>query len=522
MVSQGIGGHEGYSGTPLWKVAEQNQKLREFWAAESLAYASQNRKPPTPPNVLVDAVSVGGPADKATPLVRHVLVKCLRKVAERLRIELPKTGIFAGMPPVGLFALFDGQSCAGEPGPEAAEFCARNFHKKVIDNLASLPSECTSETFVKAALIKSFEDLDKDLVDSLPDTTDGCGAAVALIVGDSLFTAVLGTCGGIVCEVEEPAGGFGSGQATAGRAVPMGRSQSGVNRGPGFPAVSRSLGDPAWKRLAQTQNKSSLISCIPEIQSVKLSWAEKHSLFLLATKPVLQAVGLQQQVDAAMYFPGQPRAACGEIAALATEHIKGGGAQAADALPQCTIVEVWLLQGGPNGGSEEAGSALSEAIVEPAKKKVKAGPGAVAGSVESARLRHILVRYQPENQPPQATGSKKVTPLRSRMEAEALLRQIMRELRAELIELRKKPGQSKRQDELALKSERFAKLCREHSECPTGHKGGGMCGDLGWVSKDQQRKMGAGFQEAVSALKPGDWSDIVASTDGLHLLQRIA
>merc|ERR1712083_150171 len=110
-------------------------------------------------------------------------------------------------------------------------------------------------------------------------------------------------------------------------------------------------------------------------------------------------------------------------------------------------------------------------------------------------------------------------PLRTRPEAETLLRTLMKELRAELEELRRKPNASKKPEELALQSERFSKLCKQHSECPTAMKGGGMCGDLGWVSREAQRKLGKEFQEAVAVLKPGDWSDIVNSTDGLHIIQ---
>lgn len=35
-----------------------------------------------------------------------------------------------------------------------------------MDNISSLPANCTSETYVKAALVKSFEDLDKALIRS--------------------------------------------------------------------------------------------------------------------------------------------------------------------------------------------------------------------------------------------------------------------------------------------------------------------------------------------------------------------
>mmetsp|Transcript_12621 Transcript_12621/g.39796 ORF Transcript_12621/g.39796 Transcript_12621/m.39796 type:complete len:122 (+) Transcript_12621:1401-1766(+) len=111
--------------------------------------------------------------------------------------------------------------------------------------------------------------------------------------------------------------------------------------------------------------------------------------------------------------------------------------------------------------------------------------------------------------------------LRSRQEAEALLRRLLRELREEINELRRRSG-ARKPEELALKSEKFAKLCKEHSECPTAQKGGGMCGDLGWVSRDAQQKLGKDFQSGVSVLRPGDWSDIVASIEGLHIIQRIA
>ncbi|CAK0873174.1 unnamed protein product [Prorocentrum cordatum] len=135
----------------------------------------------------VAAVSAGSVSGKS--VTKHVIVKDLRKVAGAMKVDLPASGIFDHLAPIGLYALFDGQSCAGPPGPVAAEYCARNFHKKVLENVCSLPANCTSDTFVKAALVKSFEDLDKDLLEALPDTEEGCGAAVALLVGEYLFTA---------------------------------------------------------------------------------------------------------------------------------------------------------------------------------------------------------------------------------------------------------------------------------------------------------------------------------------------
>jgi len=511
-----VGGHEGYSGMPLWKIQQQNAAHREAALQESLAYAAKRTEPVIPPNILAEAVSVGGPPG-GKPLARHVLIKCLRKVAQNSRVDLPDTGLFQNQAPIGLYCLFDGQSCAGEPGPAASEYCARNFYKKVLENLASLPAGCTSETFVKAALVKSFEDLDKDLLESQPDVRDGCGAAVALLLGEYLFTAVLGTCDAILCEASE-----GSSSSTASS---LGRTQGrchlpeerarllrggGVVVGEGVAArvvsptgscaVSRSLGDPMWKPV---------LSCIPEIQSVKLSWADKHRFCLLATKPIAEAMEPQELVDVAAGFPAQPRAACGELAAQAT-------AKGLLTKDQGTIVEVWLLPGGPSAGLV---TAEEEAEAAPRKKaKTVGGLPAPGGETKSARLRHILIRFQDGRPVP---DSRKQT-TRTRAEAEALLRQLLREFRIEFEELRRKHSKLKKPEEVALKSEKFLKLCKEHSVCPTAQKGGTMCGDLGWVTREAQRKMSKEFQEAVSVLRPGDWSDIVASQEGLHIVQRIA
>lgn len=524
MVSQGVGGHEGYSGTPFWKIQQQNQKVREAALAESLSYVV-DRKPIRPPNLLVDAVSLGGPSGR--PFARHVLVKCLRKVADRSKVDLPSTDLFKDKAPMGLFALFDGQAGAGEPGPAAAEFCARNFHKKVMDNLSALPPHCTSEAFVKAALVKSFEDLDQELLDTQPDIKDGCGAAVVLTVGDHLFTAVLGGTEGVLCEVPDAGG--------AGRPRHLGKSQGrcylpeersrlvrvGANVvgegndarvcGPGglTSAVTRSLGDAVWKRPA---SGVSVLSCMPEVQSLKLSWADKHPFLILASRPVSEALTSQELLDLGLsVYPMQPRAATGEASTLAMDKIMADKPPGTPP-PQCTTVMVWFLPGGPSGGVDDDSPAVKDE--GPAKKKAKVGASAGPSELASARLRHILVRFQ--------DGAKDQPGIKNRIEAEAVLRRIARELKAELDELRKKPGMTRKPEELALRSEKFSKLCKEHSECPTSQKGGGMCGDLGWMSKDAQRKLGDAFREGIAVLRPGDWSDITASVDGLHLIQRIA
>mmetsp|Transcript_33170 Transcript_33170/g.72322 ORF Transcript_33170/g.72322 Transcript_33170/m.72322 type:complete len:532 (+) Transcript_33170:81-1676(+) len=531
MVSQGIGGHEGYSGTPIWRFQGQAAKIREEMLQESLKYAAEKKRPIISPNVLAEAVCLGDTSGKQ--VVRHVLVKCLRRVADRLKVQLPSAGLFQPPAPIALFALFDGQSGANSAGPGAAEFCARNFHSKVLDNLASLPPDCTGEAFVKAALVKSFEDLDRELLESMPDSKDGCGASVALLLGEHLFTAVLGACDAVLCEAADGNGmaqprSLGRGQGRChlpeerarllrAGAIVQGEGNSSRVVGPGgvTTTVSRSLGDAAWKA-----HPRELLSCVPEVQSVRLSWAEKHQFVLLVARPVAEALTARELLDAALTFPAQPRATCGEIATLALE-------KNPDPAAQCTAVEVWFLPGGPVGPRAAdldvdgvAAAAKSVADAPPPKRPRTVDTLAPKGEMQSARLRHIMVRFvdngSGQKPAPETGPGRKVT--RTRQEAEALLRGFMRALREEA----RKPGAPKKPEEMALKSTVFANLCKTHSECATAQKGGGMCGDLGWVTREAQRRRGGSFQDAVAVLKPGDYSDIATSNEGLHLIQRIA
>lgn len=117
----------------------------------------------------------------------------------------------------------------------------------------------------------------------------------------------------------------------------------------------------------------------------------------------------------------------------------------------------------------------------------------------------------------QVTG-KQVT--RTREEAEALLRIAIKELRQDCEGWKQKPKGPA--DVVAMSSPKFMSLCRKLSECETSKHGGSMCGDLGWVTPQQRSNMGGTFKEVTDALLPGSWSDIAASGQGLHLIQRLA
>lgn len=77
-------------------------------------------KPIIPPNVLVDGICVGG-SGAGKPYTRHALVKDLRKVADRSKVDFPMTGLFADRAPIGLYALFDGQRLVSKGAKETLE-----------------------------------------------------------------------------------------------------------------------------------------------------------------------------------------------------------------------------------------------------------------------------------------------------------------------------------------------------------------------------------------------------------------
>mmetsp|Transcript_11756 Transcript_11756/g.32128 ORF Transcript_11756/g.32128 Transcript_11756/m.32128 type:complete len:514 (-) Transcript_11756:140-1681(-) len=506
---------------PLQKARELMAQYRQAMPI-NLPIPEVDSEPPEAPNILTDAVSLGGDG-RSKPLVRHVIVKDLNKIGMRLKLEHPKTGIFGNKAPMGLYALFDGQSCAGEPGPMAAEFCARNFHMKLLERLSKLPAVPADEAAVEGALRGTFEDLDRELLTNQIEIKDGCGAAVALLVGDHVFTAVLGRCSAVLTEIEEgtrlvpvPLGG-GPGQLNAD--LPRLRSAGGKVVGDGgvlritHPAgaaslVSRSLGDRLWKSAEGTGTRFPLVSCIPEVHGVHLKSAEEIPSLMLVASSVAVAFGPRELVDMSGEFQTQPRAACGEVASRALD-VRAGTA----ALAQCTALQVCFLP--PRSGGEDKKKAKRPDPVPPAKKaKVNAAPG---GGTQSVRLRHILVRFV--DNPPKV-DAKGRTIKRNRQEAEAVLRRAINELRKDLKGMKKTPKDAT--ELVNMTSKKFTELCKELSECETARKGGSTCGDLGWVTPEERSSMGASFKEVLDVLMPGQFSDIAVSEQGLHLVQRIA
>mmetsp|Transcript_14905 Transcript_14905/g.42311 ORF Transcript_14905/g.42311 Transcript_14905/m.42311 type:complete len:519 (-) Transcript_14905:121-1677(-) len=484
-------------------------------------------EPPEPPNVLVDAVTLGGMSEsKQKPLVRHVLVKDLNKIGARLKFDHPKTGVFTNKAPMGLYALFDGHSTAGESGPMAAEFCARNFHLKLLKRLSEVPADAPDEQSVQVALIGAFEDLDCDLIASQPEVNDGCGAAVVLLIGDVVFTAVVGQCVAILCDASNRpqllpvslggrqgvldtdvlriryAGGDLLGPVGDGDTVRI-RHPSGAES-----SVSRSLGDKLWKGSHATGFKSQIVVCTPVVQHVHLKGYDDHPFLLLAASSVGAAMSLQELVDIADEYPQQPRAGCGEIVARALVARAGAA--------QCTALEVCFLPRRSQADNKRRPPGTAGPEGPPTylakKAKIATAPG---GGTQSVRLRHILVKYQEAS----AKDGKKLS--RTRQEAEMLLRRALCDIRADLRASKKTPKDA--MELVGATSKKFMEICRRLSECDSARKGGAMCGDLGWLTpEDLSSSFGAPFKEVVDVLMPGQFSDIAVTEQGLHLVQRVA
>lgn len=502
-----VSSNAGYSGTPLWKLKQMGAvpKFNQDEEKEELdAIALAEAEAAAELRVAVDAVSFGRGDEK--PLVRHVIVKDLRKVAARSRVALPSEGIFGGRVPVMLFALFDGQSCAESPGPLCAEWCAKQMLPKLLRNLSALPPGYENDTFVKATLLKTFEDLDKEILRGQPAVHDGCGAAVGLLVGEKLFSAVCGKCDAVLCENSLPMSlGENQGRCSLHGEQKFLMENGGVvfqseggnvlvsSPSGAVAAVSRSLGDRAWKGTeGGITSGNKLLRAKPETRVTDISWGDKHPFLAFVSAPVSESISPQQACEIGNEFPQKPRAASGELAGKAAE---------ANHSVQCTAVMVYFLP------KED------KAAQQPQAKKLKK-------EAESVRLRHILVKHRDCAQPFDPVRNQPV--LRTREEAEALLRRALRELAREAKTLKLPADAAKAKTAALQPTPRYISLCKEMSECTTAQKGGGMLGDLGWLGPDQLQRFGPAFSETAKALAVGQWSDLAGSEHGVHVLQRIA
>lgn len=127
----------------------------------------------------------------------------------------------------------------------------------------------------------------------------------------------------------------------------------------------------------------------------------------------------------------------------------------------------------------------------PAKKqKTQQGGG------RSIFMRHILFKHQQLRVMDPA--ARREGAARSSGEAEAKALQVLQRLHAE-------PNS-------------FVKLCREHSDCASAEQPGTLAGHMGWVARGEQEPA---MEEAAFALGLNEFGDLVVTSRGVHLIQRI-
>lgn len=65
----------------------------------------------------------------------------------------------------------------------------------------------------------------------------------------------------------------------------------------------------------------------------------------------------------------------------------------------------------------------------------------------------------------------------------------------------------------------FLRMCRELSDCQSAAQPSTLAGDLGWIGRGQHE---AAFEDAVFALAPNTFGDLVSTSRGVHIVQRLA
>mmetsp|Transcript_51684 Transcript_51684/g.135768 ORF Transcript_51684/g.135768 Transcript_51684/m.135768 type:complete len:803 (+) Transcript_51684:109-2517(+) len=190
------------------------------------------------------------------------------------------------------------------------------------------------------------------------------------------------------------------------------------------------------------------------------------------------AIPSQRLATLAQGLPKQPKAAalrwCGEAEAVA-----------ASVGAVCVCFE-------PKKRQSEPASASGL----PTKRHRSAGATSTVQQAGSVFLRHLLFRHQQLRTPDPA--ARREGTARNLGEAEAAALSALQSL-------------------LAAPTV-FGKLCREKSDCQTANQPGNMTGHLGWVGRGEQE---TSFEEAAFALEPNEFSDLVSTTRGVHIIQRL-
>jgi hypothetical protein len=490
--------------TPLWKLQQEGHirplDTKNIQTKEDVE-REKKLEEDSAANNLFDAVSSPLEDPTAKPMARHVLIKDLRKVAAKMKIALPNGGLFANRAPISLFAMFDGQFSSDDgAGAVVAEWCARQAHAKLLSNLASLPSDLLDEKITAGLVAKTMEDLDNDL---RANQQQVCGAVVVLMVGNRVFTIALGFCGGLLSLSAAKANAETKSNLISIRSQ-QSQEREAMIRGKGGSATMLPglLGSEQGKINQPIPAPGGLLRFLTEVRCFPITW-ERNPFALMASAPVMQRLPEADLIKVAQDFEGKPRAICGEIVAMALKKAPSDGSQ-------CTAVAIFFRA----SKASEAGSSSVGPSPPPAKK------AKTSGQLVSVRLRHIMMKHRKCSEPKDPVRSKDVT--RTEFEAETIIRGALGQLQREVREAKVPADPKKAAAAFLQPSPTFIKLCKELSECSTAKNGGGMLGDMGWLSEAQLSGFGPVFAETGKTLQVGQWSDLVPTAEGIHIIQKIA
>eukprot|EP00928_Gymnodinium_smaydae_P009584 TRINITY_DN13596_c0_g1_i1.p1 TRINITY_DN13596_c0_g1~~TRINITY_DN13596_c0_g1_i1.p1 ORF type:complete len:556 (-),score=124.38 TRINITY_DN13596_c0_g1_i1:62-1615(-) len=502
----------GYSGTPLWKLHAQSAALAQADAASSVKvpngfvrkegdwYWSDQRKyfwnlsdgkfyiwdPVLKVRAeLYEAVTyettvqVGGMCHERAQQVKHVIVRDLGKAAQALRMSIEHVDR-----PAALYALYEGHRATSSSNT-CADFCAKHLHGKLLPKLASYRG-FWDDARLETAMRESFEELDASYAEKHPGSSEGCSAAVALLLGNRLVVASAGDISCVLClrsgETERIVQAHAVPDPDADEDEDDETEDTGAAGGAGEAAAeaedrplrwTRSLGDLDYKG----PSSSIRLSPTPEVKILHLE--HKHHGFAFICRALYQSIGGSPAVTTVFRrSAGRPRFASGALVDAAVQWLGQVG-------PDCGLASVVAF-------FEKTG-ARGEA---PAKR-----PRTSPAELSQVRLRTILVKHRECKSTIDKVRNRQVK--RTRGEAERLLRRIL--------------------EECASDADRkiFTQRCRELSECQSCLKAGELAGDLGWQRRGQG-KFGETFESAAFALQIGELSDLVDSDHGVHVLLRTA
>lgn len=137
---------------------------------------------------------------------------------------------------------------------------------------------------------------------------------------------------------------------------------------------------------------------------------------------------------------------------------------------------------------------------EPAAKRQRTASSAAAGTEGTVRVRHILFSHQQLRQ--LDPGARRQGAAKTVQDAEMAALGALEKL----VQAGKDPNM-------------FLRLCRELSDCQSAAVPGTLSGDLGWLGRGDSEPI---FEDAVFALAPNTFGDLVTTSRGIHIVQRLA